>query len=65
MAPGLSAKYQAELQTETHTREHYKSDEWLEMDLPVAPAIMLDDDVIVEGADILEEELEREIQSRL
>ncbi len=65
MAPGLSAKFSVEVETETHTREHYKSDEWLETDLPAAPAIMLGDDVIAEGGDISEDELESEIQSRL
>lgn len=65
MAPGLSAKYSVEIDTETHTREHYKTDEWLDTELPAAPAIMLGDDVIIEGGDIPEDELEREIKSRL
>lgn len=65
MAPGLSAKYSLEIETETHTRDHYKTDEWLNTDLPKAPAIMLGDDVIVGGGDIPEDELEREIRSRI
>lgn len=31
----------------------------------MAPSIMIDDDVIVEGGDISEDELEAEIKSRL
>ena len=65
MVPGLSTKYSVEIETETHTRDHYKTDEWFDTDLPRAPAIMLNDDVIVEGGDISEDELERVILSRL
>ena len=65
MAPGLSSKYSVGIETETHTRDHYKTDEWFDTDLPRAPAIMLGDDMIVEGGDIPEDELEREILSRL
>ncbi len=64
IAPGLSAKYALDVETVIHSREHYRSDEWLETDLPGAPSIMIDDDVIVEGSDISEAELENEIRSR-
>lgn len=65
MAPGPSAKYSLEIETETHTGDHYKTDVWFDTDLSRAPAIMLGDDMIVEGGDIPEDELEGEILSRL
>lgn len=65
MAPSLSAKYPVTVETEIHDRNYYKSEEWLDTELPVAPAIMINDDVIVEGSDISEDELDAEILSRL
>lgn len=61
----MSAKHSVNVEIVTHTRDYYRSDEWSETDLPCAPAIMIDDDVIVEGENISEEDLESEIAQRL
>ncbi len=42
----------------SNPRAHYKSPEYMELDLPAAPAIKVDDDVVVEGSDMDEQELE-------
>lgn len=39
--------------------------DYAELDLPVAPAIMLDDDVLVEGSDVQEELLVGAIRKHL
>jgi hypothetical protein len=36
----------------------YQTDEYFELDLPVAPAVMVGEEIVVEGADIAEEKLE-------
>ena len=46
-------------------RPEYQSEAYAELGLPKAPAIMVGDDVIVEGRDIDEGELTREIARRL
>lgn len=37
------------------------TDEYFELDLPVAPAVMVGDEIVVEGTDISEIELEQVI----
>ena len=37
------------------------TDEYFELDLPVAPAVMVGDEIVVEGTDISEMELEKVI----
>ncbi len=58
MAPRLGAKYPVEMETRSHPRAYYKSPEYTGLGLPAAPAIMVGDELLVEGSDIAEEELE-------
>ncbi len=58
MIPGLGEKYNIEIETISKPRDEYKSDQYIKTDLPSAPAIMIDNEVIVKGADISEEKLE-------
>ncbi len=37
------------------------TDEYFELDLPVAPAVMVADEIVVEGTDVSEHELEKVI----
>ncbi|MDP3430860.1 MAG: hypothetical protein Q8R89_11075, partial [Desulfomicrobium sp.] len=42
-----------------------QTDKYFDLDLPLAPAIMVDDEVVVEGSDIAEEKLEASIRRHL
>jgi len=41
------------------------TDEYFELDLPVAPAVMVGDEIVVEGTDVSEIELEQVIYRHL
>jgi hypothetical protein len=61
MAPRLGAKYPIEIEMTSKPRAHYKTPEYMELDLPAAPAIMAGDEVVAEGSDIPEHKLETAI----
>lgn len=63
--PRLGEKYAVEIETISKPPAEYNTDEYFELDLPVAPAIMLGDEILVEGSDISDEEIERAICERL
>jgi len=52
MMPGLGAKYDITVETISKPRAEYQTDAWFELDLPVAPAVMVGDEIVVEGADV-------------
>jgi hypothetical protein len=58
MLPRLGATYDIELLVTSKTQSEYQTDEYFELELPVAPAIMVGDEVATEGSDISEEKLE-------
>jgi hypothetical protein len=58
MMPGLGKKYDIEIETISKPRAEYSTAEYLKQGLPKAPAIMLGDEIVVEGSDISEEKLE-------
>ncbi len=43
----------------------YNTDEYFELELPVAPAVMVDDEIVVEGSDVSEDKLENVIRTHL
>ncbi len=47
------------------SREEYRTDEYFALDLPVAPAIMVADEIVTEGADVEEEKLVEVIRRHL
>ena len=59
--PGLAAKYDIELETISKPKAAYMTDEYFELDLPVAPAVMVGEEIIVEGSDISDIALEKAI----
>jgi len=59
--PGLGEKYEIEIDTISKPKAEYMTDEYFELDLPVAPAVMVGDEIIVEGADVSDQELESAI----
>lgn len=61
----MGADYPIEVESISKPFAVYRTDEWAETDLPCAPAIMLDEEVIVEGSDVAEENLVAEIRKRL
>ena len=46
----LGQKYEIEIAVTSQTREEYNSDEYAKLNLPVAPAIRIDDETVVERA---------------
>ncbi|OEU48459.1 MAG: hypothetical protein BA862_02280 [Desulfobulbaceae bacterium S3730MH12] len=58
MMPRLGKKYQIEFNVTSKPNADYITDEYFELDLPVAPAVMVGDEIVVEGTDISEHELE-------
>lgn len=61
MIPGLGEKYAIEIETIAKPKEDYLTDEYFELDLPVAPAVMVGDEIVVEGTDVSEVDLEKVI----
>jgi len=58
MMPRLGQKYDIGIETISKPNAEYLTDEYFELDLPVAPAVMVGEEIAVEGSDIPEEELE-------
>jgi len=65
MLPGLEEKYPLEIETIAKTRDTYRSAEYLATGLPAAPALMLGDEVVVQGRSISREDLESAIRRHL
>lgn len=59
--PRLGNKYDIEVETTSQPIAEYQTDEYFELDLPVAPAVMVGDEIVVEGSDVSEFELESSI----
>jgi len=59
MMPRLGNKYDIEIETIAKPNAEYMTDEYFELDLPMAPAVMVADEIVVEGADVSEHELEK------
>ena len=65
MMPRLGEKYDIEIETISKPKAEYITDEYFELDLPVAPAVMVGDEIVVEGTDVSEEKLEAVICNHL
>ena len=65
MMPSLGQKYELEIETISKPKAEYLTDEYFELDLPVAPAVMVDEEIVVEGTDVSEDELEKVICQHL
>lgn len=63
--PRLGQKYEIEVEILSKPIAEYNTDEYFELELPVAPAIMVDDEILVEGSDVSEEKLENAIRAKL
>ena len=61
MMPRLGEKYPVEIEIISKPIAEYQCDEYFALDLPVAPAIMVDEQIVVEGSDISEDKVESAI----
>jgi hypothetical protein len=58
MMPRLGATYPIEIEVTSKPIADYQTDEYFELDLPVAPAVMVGDEIVVEGSAVSEEKVE-------
>jgi hypothetical protein len=58
MMPRLGGKYELEVEYISKPIAEYQTDEYFELDLPVAPAVMVAEEIVVEGSDVAEDQLE-------
>jgi len=58
MMPRLGEKYDIKIETISKPKAEYSTDEYFELDLPVAPAVMVGEEIVVEGSDVSDEKLE-------
>ena len=58
MMPGLGSKYQIEIKVTSKPNGEYITDEYFALDLPVAPAVMVGEEIVVEGTDVSDYVLE-------
>lgn len=65
MMPRLGDRYDIDIETIEKPKDDYMTDEYFELDLPVAPAVMVDDEILVEGTDVSEDKLDEAICRRL
>ena len=65
MMPRLGQKYEVEIETISKLIAEYQTDEYFELDLPTAPAVMVGEEIVVEGADVAEDKLEALIRQHL
>jgi hypothetical protein len=63
--PRLGQTYDIEIETISKPKDDYTTDEYFELDLPVAPAVMVGEDIVVEGSDVSDEKLESVIRKHL
>jgi hypothetical protein len=58
MVPRLGQKYEFEAEVISKPIADYQTDEYFELNLPTAPAIMVGEEIVVQGADVDEDKLE-------
>jgi hypothetical protein len=61
MMPRLGATYPIEIEVTSKPIADYQTDEYFELDLPVAPAVMVGDEIVAEGSGISEDKVEAAI----
>lgn len=63
--PRLGEKYDIKIKTISRPREEYSSEEYSKLGLPVAPAIMVGEEIVVERTDVSDEKLAEVIRGHL
>jgi hypothetical protein len=65
MMPRLGKTYDIEIETISKPKAEYSTDGYFELDLPVAPAVMVGEEIVVEGSDVSDDKLESAICKHL
>ena len=65
MMPRLGKKYDIEIEITSKPKAEYLTDEYFALDLPVAPAIIVGNEIITEGKDIDDHPVEAAICTEL
>jgi hypothetical protein len=52
MMPRLGEKYPVEIEVTSKPIAEYQNDDYFELDLPVAPAVMVGEEIVVEGSTV-------------
>lgn len=65
MIPVLGQKYDIHIEVTSKPKAEYHTDGYFELEQPVAPAIMVGEDIVVEGSDIEQFEVESSICRQL
>ena len=63
--PRLGNEYDIDIQVTSKPKSDYLTDEYFTLDLPVAPAIMVGEEIITEGKDVDDHEVEAAICRQL
>ena len=63
--PRLGQRYKIDIETVERPKDEYLTEEYFELDLPVAPAVMVGEEIVVEGTDLPEKKLEAVICQKL
>jgi hypothetical protein len=61
LIPRLGKKYKVEIETISKPNQEYRTEEYARLGLPAAPAIMVGDELVVQGCDVAEEKVEAAI----
>lgn len=65
MIPVLGKKYDIDIEVMSRPKSDYLTDDYFELDLPVAPAVMVGDDIVAEGSDTAQSDIESAICDQL
>ncbi len=65
MMPRLGQKYDLDIDVISKPIAAYQTDEYFELDLPAAPAVMVGEEIVVEGTDVADDVLEGAIRRLL
>ncbi|OGR07057.1 MAG: hypothetical protein A2511_00065 [Deltaproteobacteria bacterium RIFOXYD12_FULL_50_9] len=65
MLPSLGGKYAIEIEVISKPKAEFLTDEYFALDLPVAPAVMVGDEIVTEGKDVDDHVLESAICRQL
>ena len=61
MIPVLGEKYEVKIEVTSKPKAEYTTDEYFELDLPVAPAVIVGHEIVTEGHDVSQREVETSI----
>lgn len=65
MMPRLGETYDIDIEIVSKPQAEYQTDEYFELDLPMAPAVMVGDEIVVEGSDVDQFDVESAICGQL